>query len=83
MTKYVRRRIGLKTKLKAGDLLVLNDKDVLDLVRAAIKREGNQSAFAKRHRIERTDISAFLNGRKGLSASVAKAFGIRRVWVVE
>jgi len=83
MARYVRRRIGLKTKLKAGDLLVLNDKDVLDLVRAAIKREGNQSAFAKRHRIDRTDISAFLNGRKGLSGRLAKAFGIRRVWVVK
>ena len=83
MTRYVRSPIASKPTLKAGDLLVLNDKDVVDLVRAAIKREGSQTAFAKRHRIARTDISAFLNGRKGMSASLAKAFGIRRVWVVD
>ena len=83
MARYVRRRIGLKTKLKAGDLLVLNDDDVADLVRAAVKREGGQVAFAKRHGINRTDLNRFLNGRRGISVSLAKAFGIRRVWVVK
>jgi hypothetical protein len=68
---------------KADDLLVLNDDDVADLVRAAVKREGSKAAFAKRHGIDRNDLSAFLNGRRGISASLAKAFGIRRVWVVE
>jgi hypothetical protein len=68
---------------KPDDLLVLNDDDVADLVRAAIKREGSQAAFAKRYGIARTDLSAFLNGRRGISASLAKALGLRRVWVVE
>jgi len=68
---------------KADDLLVLDDDDVADLVRAAVKREGSKAAFAKRHGIDRTDLSAFLNGRRGISASLAKAFSIRRVWVAE
>ena len=68
---------------KADDLLVLNDDDVADLVRAAVEREGSQAEFAKRHRINRTDLSAFLNGRRGISASIAKALGLRRVWVVD
>ena len=81
MTRYVRRPVG--SKPTADDLLVLNNDDVANLVRAAIKREGSQLAFAKRHRIDRTDISAFLNGRRGISPSLAKAFGIRIVWVVD
>ena len=67
MTSYMRTTdyVGLKPTLKALDLLVLNDDDVADLVRAAIKREGSQAAFAERYGINRTDISAFtlpLNG---------------------
>jgi hypothetical protein len=84
MTSYVWSTdyVGLKPTWKAGDLLVLNDDDVADLVKAAVKREGSQAAFAKRNGINRTDLSAFLNGRRGISASLAKAFGLRRVWVV-
>ena len=85
MTSYVRSTdyVGLELTRKPDDLLVLNDDDVADLVRAAVKREGSQAAFAKRYRIERTDLSAFLNGRRRISASLAKALGLRRVWVVE
>jgi hypothetical protein len=75
--------IGSDPMWKPDDLLVLNDDDVADLVRAAIKREGSQAAFAKRCGIASTDLSAFLNGRRGISASLAKALGLRRVWVVE
>jgi hypothetical protein len=85
MTSYVRSPdyVGLKPTWKSDDLLVLNDDDVADLVKAAVKREGSLSAFAKRHGVDRTDLSAYLNGRRGMSASLAKALGLRRVWVVE
>jgi hypothetical protein len=81
MSSYVRSTdyVGLKP----NDLLVLNDDDVADLVRAAVKREGSQAAFAKRYGIDRTDLSAFLNGRRRISASIARALGLRKVWVVE
>ena len=62
----MRRPVGLKPTWKPGDLLVLNDDDVADLVRAAVKREGGQVAFAKRHGINRTDLNRFLNGRRGI-----------------
>jgi DNA-binding transcriptional regulator YdaS (Cro superfamily) len=65
------------------DLLVLNDDDVADLVRAAIKREGSQAAFAKLYGIDRSDLSAFLNGRRRISASLARALGLRRVYLFE
>ena len=75
--------VGSEPTWNADDLLVLNDDDVADLVRAAIKREGSQAAFAKRYGIKRTDLSAFLNGRRSISASLARALGLCRVWVVE
>jgi len=66
MSSYVRSTdtVELRPTWKADDLVVLNDDDVADLVRAAVKREGSQAAFAKRYGIDRTDLSAFLNGRK-------------------
>ena len=81
MTRYVRSPVGLKLTWK--DLLVLNDADVADLVRAAVKREGGLAAFAKRHGINRSSLSAFLNRRRGISASIAKTVGLRRVWVAK
>jgi DNA-binding phage protein len=71
------------SKGKAGDLLVLNDDDVVDLLKAAVKREGGQSAFAKRHGVNRTELNSILNGRRRISTSIAKALGLRRVYVVE
>ena len=64
MTSHVRNtdHVGLKPTWKGDDLLVLNDDDVADLVSAAVKRAGGQTAFAKRYGIDRTDLSAFLNG---------------------
>jgi hypothetical protein len=84
MTSYVRSpgSVGLKPTRKAGDLFMLNDDDVIDLLRAAVEREGSQSAFAKRYGVDRTDLNAILNGRRRISASLAKALGLRRVYVV-
>jgi len=85
MSSYVRSTdtVGLRPTWKAVDLVVLNDDDVADLVRAAVKREGSQAAFAKRYGIDRTDLSAFLNGRRRISASLAIALGLRKVYVFE
>ena len=81
MSSYVQSTdyVGLRSTWKADDLLVLNDDDVADLVRAAIKREGSQAAFAKLFGIDRSDLSAFFNGRRRISTSL----GLRRVYVVE
>jgi hypothetical protein len=85
MSSYVRSSdyAGLRPTWKADDLLVLNDDDVADLVREAVRREGSQAAFAKRYGINRTDLSAFLNGRRRISASLARALGLRKVYVFE
>jgi hypothetical protein len=62
--------------------LVLDDKDVL-LLRAAIEREGSISAFAKRHGQQRTSLNNMLNGKRTVSASLAKALGLQKVYVAQ
>jgi hypothetical protein len=84
MTSYERSPdyvVALRPTSKAGDLLVLNDDNVVDLLKAAVKREGGQSAFAKRYDVNRTELNSILNGRRRISASVAKALGLRRVYL--
>jgi hypothetical protein len=85
MTDYQRSPdyVGLGPTCKAGDLSVLSDDDVVDLLKTAVKREGNQSAFAKRYDVNRTELNSILNGRRRISASLAKALGLRRVYVIE
>ena len=70
MTDYQRspNYVGLNPTCKAGDLLVLNDDDVIDLLKAAVKGEGGQSAFAKRYDVNRTELNSILNRRRRISA---------------
>ena len=61
-------------------MLVLDDRDIVLLLKAAIKQEGSISAFAKRHGIERTYLSHVLNGKRPVSGPLAWALGFRRVY---
>jgi hypothetical protein len=60
---------------------VLDDYDVVLLLRAIIKREGSISAFAKRHGLERSQLNNMLNGKRAVSSPLVKALGLRRVYV--
>ena len=61
--------------------LILDDKDVVLLLRAAIKQEGSISAFARRHGLERTQLNNVLNGRRPVHIGLAKALGLRKVYL--
>jgi DNA-binding phage protein len=63
--------------------LILDDKDVRVLLRAAIEREGSISAFARRHGLERSQLNNMLNERRPVSRPVLKALGLRKVYVAE
>ena len=49
--------------------VVFEEQEVVRLVRLAVEREGGQSAFAKRHGVDRD--------------SVGKALGLRKLFVAE
>jgi hypothetical protein len=63
--------------------LVFNQDDVVRLLRDAVEREGSQVAFSKRHGVDRVLVNGILKGKRPVSGSIAKALGLRRVYVAE
>ena len=60
--------------------LILDDNDVILLLKAAIERERSISAFAKRHGLERSFLSNVLNGKRPVSGPLVEALGLRKVY---
>ena len=85
MTSYKRTpdHVGLKSTWRGDQLCVLDDDDVVHLLRAAVKREGSQAAFAKRHGLDRGTMNSILNGKRRVSATLLKAFGLRKVYLID
>jgi plasmid maintenance system antidote protein VapI len=50
---------------------------------AAVKREGSQGAVAKRYGVDRGTMNSILNGKRRVTATVLKAFGLRKVYVID
>ena len=63
--------------------LILDDKDVVLLLKAAIEQEGSMSAFAKRYGLERTYLSQVVNGKRPVSGPLVKALGLQKVYAPE
>jgi hypothetical protein len=63
--------------------VVFEDDAVVHLLRAAIEREGSQTAFAKGSGVNRSYINEVLNGKRHAGGRVLKALGLRKVYVVE
>ena len=74
--------VGLKSTWRADQLCVLDDDDVIHLLRAAVKREGSQAAFARRYGLDRGTMNSILNGKRRVSAALIKAFGLRKVYLI-
>jgi hypothetical protein len=47
---------------------ILEETDVVQLLKSAIEREGGQGAFARRHIIDRAYLNQMLNGKNRLTA---------------
>lgn len=72
------------TSSKVGShALILYDKDVIHLLRAAVEREGGQSVFARRHHVDRVTLNRILNGKRPLYDKYVEILGLRKVYVVE
>jgi CHASE2 domain-containing sensor protein len=63
--------------------VIFDEDDVVRLLRAAVEREGSQTAFARRHGIERTRVNAILSGKRPVTDSVANALGLRRTFTAK
>jgi hypothetical protein len=73
--------VGLAGEPRVGShLLVFNDHEVLQLLRAAVESEGGQTAFSKRHGVDRAYLNMVLSGKRGVGDSIVKALGLRKVY---
>jgi len=53
---------------------------VIQLLKAAVKREGSQLAYAKRHGVDRAHLNQILNGKKHIGRTFLNALGLRIVY---
>jgi hypothetical protein len=75
-----RRALALSSGL-GTKALVFDEKDVVDLLRIAIEREGSQSAW--RSGVNRSYLNRVLSGKKPAYDTIAEALGLRRVYIVK
>jgi hypothetical protein len=62
---------------------IFEERDVIQLLKSAIEREGDQTSFARRHGIDRTHVNQILNRKKQINRAVMKALGLRKVYAPE
>ena len=76
MANYERTpdQVGLKLSWTRDHLCVLDDDDVVHLLRAAVKREGSQAAFAKRFGLDRGTMNSILKWQKTRKCHRSKGF---------
>jgi len=74
------RAIALASGL-GSTATVFSDDEILMLLRAAVKREGSQAAFAKRYAVDRVYLSMVLSGGRPVGSTIAKALGLRKAYV--
>jgi len=60
--------------------LIFDDGEVLELLKTAVEREGNQVAFARRHGLDRVYLNMVLNRKRSVGEKVIKALGLRKVY---
>jgi plasmid maintenance system antidote protein VapI len=61
---------------------VLDEEEVIELLRAAVDREGSQVAFAKRHGVDRVQVNRLLKGKKtNVTNAIARALKLRKVFI--
>ena len=60
--------------------LTFDDAAAIQLLAAAVDREGNQVAFARRHGVDRSHLNQILKRKRGVNETVLKALGLRKVY---
>jgi plasmid maintenance system antidote protein VapI len=65
------------------DAHILENGDIVRLLRVAVEQEGSITAFATRHNLHRTEVSNILNGRRPVSSPLVKALGLRKVYIAD
>ncbi len=59
---------------------MLDDQDVVRLLRSEVERAGGQSSWARRERIDRTVLNRVLRGRKSPTGEIIRALKLCNVY---
>jgi hypothetical protein len=62
------------------DALTFDHSAAIQLLAAAVEREGSQVAFARRHGLDRSHLNQILGGKKSLNPAILKALRLRKVY---
>jgi hypothetical protein len=82
--KHFKKNTELLSESDLGrNARIFEDGDIIQLLRAAIEREGSVTAFAARHGLPRPNVSKYLNGRRPISSTLVKALGLRKVHIAD
>jgi hypothetical protein len=65
------------------NLRILDNKDLMRLLRLEVKQAGGQSSWARRERIDRTMLNRVLNGRKPLTKEIIRALKLCNVYAFD
>jgi len=68
---------------ESSKLVMFDERDLVRLLRSAVKKEGGQSAFAKNHGTNRVRVNKLLSGKAHAGDAVAKVLGLRKVYVAD
>ena len=66
-----------------ADMRVLDDKDVVRLLRSEVKRAGGQSAWARREGTDRTLLNRILNGQRPPTKEIIRALKLCNVYALD
>ena len=70
--------------LQKGRLaVVFEEDDLVGLLRAAVEREGGQTAFAVRYQVDRSRVNRILSRQLRSSEAIAKALGLPRAYIAD
>ena len=63
--------------------VLLENEDLMRLLRSEVKQAGGQSAWARREHIDRTMLNRMLNGRKPITKEIIRALKLCNVYALD
>ena len=67
----------------SSNLRILENEDLMRLLRSKVKQAGGQSSWARREHIDRTMLNKILNGRKPITKEVIRALKLCNVYAFD
>lgn len=77
------RRVNWAGSVRHTNMRILDDKDVVRLLRSEVKRAGGQSSWARAERIDRTMLNRVLCGHKPPTKKIIRALKLCNAYALD